>query len=243
MRARVAAHLENTVACGRAFDPGAALDQLLLDLGALGGEEELVFSLCPDHRLANDDVRPGHSFVSREALRDLLVQRDLEGVAVDGCAVRRARGRDGRELSRRMPTGGSAREGAGPKRRLASAFVESRRSHAKPHAPFTRTRTPIPSLSESASRSTRPFFVATNWLRLATTRASAYSAPAPVAASTAAAQRSRTAEDFSQSDSMGFRPSRPETDSDDQGRAKPDRATLCRTLPRALVAELVDALG
>ena len=82
-----------------------------------------MFSLCPDHRLANDDVRPGHSFVRREALRDLLVQRDLERVALDGCAVRRARGRDGRELSRRMPTGGSAREGAGPKRRLASAFA------------------------------------------------------------------------------------------------------------------------
>src|SRR6185437_2159580 len=107
----------------RAFDPGAALDQLLLDLGALGGEEELVFSLCPNHRLANDDVRPVHSFVRREAFRDLLVQRDLEWVALDGRAVRRARGRYGRELSRRMPTRGSAREGAGPKRRLASAFA------------------------------------------------------------------------------------------------------------------------
>ena len=105
-----------------AFDPGAALDQLLLDLGALGGEEELVLSLCPHHRLANNDVRPGHRLVRREALCDLLVQRDLERVALDGCAVRRTRGRDRRELSR-MPTGGSAREGAGPKRRLASAFA------------------------------------------------------------------------------------------------------------------------
>ena len=135
--------------------------------------------------------------------------------------------------------------------------AESRRSHAKPHAPFTSTRTPIPSLSESESRSTRPFFVATNWLRLTTTRASAYSAPAPVAASTAAA---------AQITHRGLVDSLPHTLRRDlvglgrragQARRSRDPCTRgslaesalrnCRLrytgFPRALVAELVDALG
>ena len=48
-----------------------------------------------------------------------------------------------------------------------------RRSHAKPHAPPTRTRTPIPSLSRSVTFSTRPFLVETPCARPTTARASA----------------------------------------------------------------------
>ena len=165
MRARVAAHLENTVARGGAFDPGAALDQLLLDLGALRREQELVLALRAHHRLADEDVRAGHRFVRREALRDLLASGDLERVALDGCAVRCARGRDGRELSR-VPAGAARAKVQARSAASRAPSAESRRSQAKPQAPLTRTRTPMPSLSESASRSTRPFFVATNWLRL-----------------------------------------------------------------------------
>ncbi len=74
----------------------------------------------------------------------------------------------------------------------------------------------MPSLSRSLTFSTRPFFVETRWERRTTARASAYDAPAPTAASTAALQRSRTARTLT-------------------------AATL--TAPQALVAELVDALG
>ena len=65
-------------------------------------------------------------------------------------------------------------------RRAASSApsADRRRSHANPHAPSTSTRTPTPSLSTSSIASTRPFFVATDWLRRTIARASAYSAPA-----------------------------------------------------------------
>ena len=68
----------------------------------------------------------------------------------------------------------------------------SRLEQAKPQAPSTSTRTPMPSLSASSSVSTRPFFVDTCWPRSTTARASAYSAPAARAASTASWQMSRT---------------------------------------------------
>src|SRR6476660_6733160 len=41
VRARIAPHLEDTVPCSRALDPGAALDQFLFDLRPLRGEQEL----------------------------------------------------------------------------------------------------------------------------------------------------------------------------------------------------------
>ena len=165
MRARVAAHLEDTVACGGAFDPGAALDQLLLDLGALGGEEELVLSLRAHHRLANDDVRARPSLRRlRGIARPSRPARPRTGRARRLCGACRLRARRARAVANACPAAARAKVQA---RSAASRAPspESRRSHAKPQAPLTRTRTPIPSLSESASRSTRPFFVATNWLR------------------------------------------------------------------------------
>ena len=68
----------------------------------------------------------------------------------------------------------------------------SRPAPANPQAPSTSTRTPMPSLSVSLRSSTWPFFVITYWRRSETARASAYDAPAPSAASTAASARAFT---------------------------------------------------
>ena len=115
VRARIAPHLEDTVTRGGALDPGAALDQLLLDLRPFRGEQELVLALRAHHRLADEDVRAGHRFVGFEALRHLLRERNLERVPLDRRAVRSACRSDGSELSRVLP-GRGAREGAGSER-------------------------------------------------------------------------------------------------------------------------------
>ena len=67
MRARIAAHLEDAVTCGGAFDPGAALDEDLLDVRPLRGEQELVLALRAHHRLPDEDVRACERFVGCEA--------------------------------------------------------------------------------------------------------------------------------------------------------------------------------
>ena len=120
VRARIAPHLEDTVTSGGAFDPGAALDQLLFDLRPLRGEQELVLALRTHHRLPDEDVRAGHRFVGFEALRHLLRQRDLERIPFHVCAVRAACRSDGSELARVLPRRG-AREGAGSERCVAGA--------------------------------------------------------------------------------------------------------------------------
>ena len=52
VRGRIRAHLEDAVARGERVDPAAGLDELLLDLGAVGGDEHLVLALRADERLA-----------------------------------------------------------------------------------------------------------------------------------------------------------------------------------------------
>jgi len=104
----------------RAFDPRAALDQLLLDLCAFRGEQELVLALRAHHRLADENLRAGHRFVGFEALRHLLRERNIERVTLDRRAVCATCGSYGSESSRMLPWGG-AREGAGSEGRVACA--------------------------------------------------------------------------------------------------------------------------
>ena len=150
-----------------------------------------MLALRAHHRLPDKDVRAGHRFVGFEALRHLLRERDLERIRSTGVRCVAACRSDGSEWRECFPAAALAKVQARSAASRAPS-AESRRSQANPQAPFRSTRTPMPSLSESESRSTRPLFVATNWFLFITTRASAYSAPAPVAASTAAAHRSRT---------------------------------------------------
>jgi hypothetical protein len=120
LRARIAPHLEDTVTSCGAFDPRSALDQLLLDLRAFRGEQELVLALRAHHRLADEDVRARHRFVGFEALRHLLRERNIEWVTLDRRAVCAACGSYGSELSRVL-SWGRAREGAGSEGRVACA--------------------------------------------------------------------------------------------------------------------------
>ena len=101
-------------------------------------------------------------------------------------------GSSGRELAAvpaRRRLGERGRLAAPPPRRPPGRAAGRRRS---PRRRPTSTRTPMPSVSWSSSRSTRPFLVPTTCERRTTTRASAYEAPAPSAAATACSQSSRT---------------------------------------------------
>ena len=77
--------------------------------------------------------------------------------------------------------------------RAATRVISGRdrsRLAAKPHAPFTSTRTPKPIDSPLLMFSTRSSRVAMDWLRALETRTSAYDAPMPRAASSAASASS-----------------------------------------------------
>src|ERR671923_212029 len=77
------------------------------------------------------------------------------------------------ETSERSCPPGAAFANAHARRAASRAPASSRRrSAAKPHAPSTRTRTPMPSLSASDTSSTFRFFVTTSWRRRDTARAS-----------------------------------------------------------------------
>ena len=116
------------------------------------------------------------------------------GIALGRCPVPAVRSADRGELD--APAAGTPRAGAGKWRTARDAASrapseESRRSQAKPQAPSTSTRTPMPSVSPSETDSTSPFFVATCWTRRVTPRASAYAAPEPSATSIACPHSSR----------------------------------------------------
>src|SRR2546426_11366050 len=86
--ARIAAGLEHAVTSGGAIDPSAGLDELLLDLRSLRGEEQLVLPLRPHHRLADEDVGSRQRLVRAQAQIDLVGDRHVEGIALDRRAMR-----------------------------------------------------------------------------------------------------------------------------------------------------------
>src|SRR5439155_18182163 len=113
MGAGIAAWLEHAVVRSGAVDAGPALDQFLLDLGPLGGEEELVLALCPHHRLAHEDSRTGEGRVRAQAHIDLLGEGDLERVPLDLGPVGALDRVDRGESTRVLP-GSRPREGTSP---------------------------------------------------------------------------------------------------------------------------------
>ena len=194
--ARVAPDLGH-VAGGRiGVDPASGLVDLLLDVRPLGRDEHLVLALGAHHRDGDLDVRVLHALFRPQAEVDLVREGDRERVALE-------RGSILARLTRRRVR---ARSGAGPDAARAKAVARSAVSRAaesssrpipaNPHAPSTSTRTPMPSLSVSLRSSSWPFFVITDWRRSETARASAYVAPAPSAASTAASASAFTGQHY-----------------------------------------------
>src|SRR5919109_843095 len=118
--ARVAADLRLAVEHREGVDPAAALHDLLLDRGSVGGDEDLALALCAHRRLRHLHVWMGERRLGAQAVLDLLLERDLDRVALGLRPVRPARGRDGREPAR-VVTRSGARERDRPPRRLGGA--------------------------------------------------------------------------------------------------------------------------
>jgi hypothetical protein len=151
-----------------------------------------------------------HAVLGPQAKVDLLGQRDGEGVALERRAVLAGVSLDGREV-RLVPAGRCAGELDGSKRRVSGTGLVEPSDAGNPQAPSTSTRTPMPSLSVSLRSSMFPFFVITYWRRSDTARASAYDAPAPSAASTAAFARSCTEPTLTRPGSDAFTTARRQT--------------------------------
>ena len=75
VRARIAPDLEGAVAGGERVDPAAALDELLLDRGALGRDEEAPFALRPHRRSGDVDIFVAHPGLCAEAQVDFVGDR------------------------------------------------------------------------------------------------------------------------------------------------------------------------
>ena len=192
VRARVAAQLDDPVARRDRVDPAAGLEQLLLDRRRRQtSAANLVLALrAHDGRASRSRRRARIARSARRQSRPCPRARRRTGRARRRAVLplgARPRGERARTPGRR-----GAREVQARAARPRARPPESRRrSQAKPQAPPTRTRTPIPSLSASLTVSTWPFFVATVCARRSTTRASAYGRPRRSAASTASPSRGR----------------------------------------------------
>ena len=119
--ARVGADLDEPLADRDRLDEAAALDELLLDLDPVGGEEQLLLALRPDRGLRHLDVGMAKRLLGAQAERDLLVDRDVERVALHRRAVRPRARVDRGEGAVRRPAG-RRRESVGAERGVARAL-------------------------------------------------------------------------------------------------------------------------
>ena len=122
--ARVAPLLCEVVPDSRRVDSRTGLDQLLLDVGAFGGDEHLVLELRARERLRNLDLGPRKPLLRIEAEVDLLVERDGERVDLDACPERA--GLRVERLEPALAAAGRAREVAGSPGCVAAALVAER---------------------------------------------------------------------------------------------------------------------
>src|SRR3954453_11084398 len=121
VRTRVAADLRDALACGHRVDPGAALDDLLVDRGAVRGDEQLLLSLGAQEGGGHLDAVVLHALLGPQALLDLVGERDRERVLLDRRAVRAPDRLDGRERAV-VPPRRRLRESRGPLGRRAGAL-------------------------------------------------------------------------------------------------------------------------
>ena len=85
--ARVAADLRDAVAYCHRVDAAAALHRLLLDRGAIGGDEQLLLLLGADRRSRHLHVLVPERGLRPQAVLDLVGERDLERVLLVRGAV------------------------------------------------------------------------------------------------------------------------------------------------------------
>ena len=152
VRARVAARLEQPVADRHRVDSAAALDELLLDLGAVRGEEELPLAERAHRRLRDLHVRVpqapprrgGRARPCRRARRRTGRARPACGTSPIGPRAVRARACRSRRRPRR-------RRRRGARRRVRPRPSAAGRTRS-PTRRSTRTRTPTPSVSDVGQR-------------------------------------------------------------------------------------------
>ena len=180
-RARVAALLEEPVAGRDRVEAGAALDDVLLDVGAVGGDEQLALATGRAPTPGGRPSRPGCASASlgAQAELDLLGERDRRTdrapPASGTCPSPRSTGASARPFA----AGGRAREARSAGGRVAGAVrVEpAGRTRSPRRRRRARGRRCPRSRRRSASRRGRS---SCDRLRCGrtTARASAYSAPA-----------------------------------------------------------------
>ena len=105
MRARVAADLVAVLVGGERVDPAAALEELLVDVRSVRGDEQLPFALRAAERLRHLHVAVGERALGPQAVLDLLGERDLDRVVLDrrpvGAGRRLDRGKSAAVVARR----------------------------------------------------------------------------------------------------------------------------------------------
>ena len=119
--ARVGAELDDPVADRHRLHAAAALDELLVDLDPVGGEEELSLALGAQRRLGDLDVGVAQRLLDAQAERDLVVERNGEGVSLDRRPVRAGARLERRERPR-LGAAGRGGEPAGAERSVARSL-------------------------------------------------------------------------------------------------------------------------
>ena len=109
---------------GERVDAAAALHEALCDARALGGAEDALLAHGADGRLGDLHLGPPHALLGPETERDLLLQRHLDGVSLEGRRVFAGGRRDGRQLHAYVrPRGARAGEGDRPDGCVASSVL------------------------------------------------------------------------------------------------------------------------
>ena len=116
--ARVAPDLGDVVGARVRVDAAAAFEEVLLDRGAVGGDEELVLALGANHRQGHLHLGQAHALLGAQAEVDLLRERHVEGVALERRPVVAALRVDRRERGL-VPAGRRLRERRRPQRRFS----------------------------------------------------------------------------------------------------------------------------
>ena len=130
-------------------------------MSAPSEETSTLCSRCARTNAVRDlHARARERLLGAQAEVDLVAERHRERIAARPASCTSPRcGSTGASSRRAARPAAPSRTRTRAARRRARRLRSSRRSQAKPQAPSTSTRTPIPSLSSRRPCSTRPFFV------------------------------------------------------------------------------------